>query len=87
MAMRQRADAFEAAFCWRKPLTLENQPDRLGLFQRQGREVGDRPLPDALAFPDALAQQDGGLGATIGHEVDVHAAECNRFAAPQPESR
>ena len=56
-------------------LALENEPDGLRLLQRQGRQVGDGPLPDALAFPDALAQQDGRFGASIGHKVDVHAAQ------------
>ncbi len=75
MPMRQRADAVEAAVRGRKLLALEHEPDGLRLLQRQGRQVGDGPLPDALAFPDAFAQQDGGFGASIGHEVDVHAAQ------------
>ena len=28
-----------------------------------------------LPFSDALAQQNGRFGATIGHEVDIHAAD------------
>ena len=40
---------------------LEHQPDSLSLFQRQGRQVGDGALLDALALPDAFAQQDGRL--------------------------
>jgi len=55
------SNAVEAAAGRRELLALENQPDGLGLFQRQRRQVGDRPLLDALAFPDAFAQQDGGL--------------------------
>ena len=84
MPMRQRADAVEAAR-WRKLSALERQPDGLGLLQRQGRQVGDGPLPDALAFSDALAQQNGRFGATIGHEVDIHAAGYSRFATLRPE--
>ena len=86
MPMRQRADAVEAAARRRKLPALEHQPDGLGLLQRQGRQVGDGALPDALAFPDAFAQKDGGFGASIGHEVDVHAAQSSRFAMLQPES-
>jgi hypothetical protein len=75
MPMRQRADAVKAAACGRKLLALEHQPDGLSLFQRKRRQVGDGALPDALALADALAQQDGGFGASIGHEVDIHAAQ------------
>ena len=66
MPMRQRADAVEAAARGRELLTLEHQPDRLGLLQRQRRQVGDGALPDALALPDAFAQQDRGLGVRLG---------------------
>jgi len=75
MPMRQRADAVEAAARRRKLLALEHKPDGLGLLQRKRRQVGDGALPDALAFADAFAQQDGGLGAAIGHEVDIHASQ------------
>ena len=74
MPVRQREDAVEAAVHGRKLSALESQPDRLSLLKRQGRQVGDGALFDALAIPDAFAQQDGGLGASIGHKVNVHAA-------------
>jgi hypothetical protein len=54
-------EAFEAAVRWHKLPTLEHEPDALRLLKRQGREVGDGALPDALAFPDAFPQQDGRL--------------------------
>ena len=36
-----------------------------------------KQLLNALAFPDALTQQDGGLGTSIGYKVDVHSRQYN----------
>ena len=60
--MRRKNDRF----------ALEHIADRLGLLQRQRREIRQGAFDDLLAFADRFAQQDRRTGIAIGDDVDVH---------------
>ena len=51
---------------------LEDGPQCLDLFLRPVGEVGQGTLSDALSFPPAFAQQDGGVRFAVGDALDVH---------------
>ncbi len=59
VAVGARAHHLQGVLDGSEPLALQDAPDRLDLVERQRRQVGQRPLPDPLAFAHALAQQVG----------------------------
>mgnify|MGYP000455815037 CR=1 FL=1 len=57
-AVGARADDLKQLLGRRQRLALEHGTNRLGLRQRQLREIGDGLLDDPLALADRLAQQN-----------------------------
>ena len=51
---------------------MDDAPDVLDLLHRQLRDVAQRAFSDLLAFPEGLPEQDGGLGAPIRHDLNMH---------------
>ena len=71
VAMRQRAADADAVDGDRDPALQQ----RAKAFDQRGgprRQIGQGAFPDPAILAKALAQQDGGGRAAIGHRFDIH---------------
>ena len=51
---------------------LKKGPDGLDFLIRASAQIGDGAFANLLALSVRLPEQDGRLGASVGHDIDMH---------------
>jgi hypothetical protein len=71
--VRQRADHVKGILCGDERFSLEDSAEQFDLLQRQGAEVGQRPVLHLAVFSIAFAEEVGGRRMAIRDFGNIHA--------------
>jgi hypothetical protein len=72
MAVGQGAGELECLVGSDERFALEDETEAIDLSGGPVRKVGEGALADAAGLAEALAQEDGGGGVTVGNGLHVH---------------